>query len=1093
MGRVRERESGSESSRGPVDWGVCRLVGCGAREDHRVSAPRLEPELLEHLRVEFGLDGARAVEFLKSAQWLLDSEPAGVPRLGEAIAYACREALDSITTAGKTSDGVPWRELSRSVVDAARRYKLQASIQSEGTEQLLTALLDSIDEIRQFHEEEPSVHQRRLIAVIVDRAGVLPHSGAQPVMAFQDLWTRLNAALHGDCSVATAREMWSECVALLRQIFLPSTLRLSELERLARIEAPGEADLRELLALAGTPVHLQQFVHLVTTPDWLRLLDSAGAFDRAGTDLWWATATAVARFAPGRADEVVAWLADLRERYGADPERARCIASAARRIGRPAADLIREVLNSHQGDNVVVMEAVNTTLEFDASSEAVTELADLLLNESSWRHLLVPEQLADHLAAGIREHNAHQRLQLICYKLRSVPQTDHVLMRLRSDLAGSVSDSDDHLEGERAAALVACTVSMLRGAWTWLSTTELLSLLDPLPDGLRQRLRSWVLSHAPDVDPEMLNSELEQAVCTRPPYGDDLGLVDRAVESTDAGGVTDHWVDALGRAPSIEEVGGALNEANVPREWIRSAQWILLFPEWARGEWAAVAQVLAARLALSDRDQLASRRQVEATISSSPFTAEDLRALEPLEAAGQVAAWRPAPGEWQYDANQLGGALQTAVQQDPDGWLGRPLEITVKLSHPTYIRSYLQGAAEVVASHPISVQALLNVVALVHTRPWPAEALADNRLDYDIGWEGAQRAGLDLIRAMARADVDLGDRADEAWRLIEGATKDRSAGSGILGQVDPLTTAINRPCTRAFETALLFVAAELRAAKPVRPALVALLNDVLRLDGADGAEYRAILAPRLGWIRHALPEWTGANIDLLLGDDAPDGLAQLTVDLAIQWSLPSRWLLENYPDMVRDAVLRDSREALKHFLVAMLWDCPGYQVEDMVCFTEQHLEEHPGLASKAGALLSDLVDHEDVEEDHIGTVVRLWRELLGSSAASSLEGFGWMHSVSALDDELWAQLTLTTLQSTRARGRWLYGVTNRAMEQPVTRTKLALLNAIVRGHLEPWDRYHIAEHTSELLQNASALRDTGEYERLLTALRERDMIRDRHE
>ena len=86
-----------------------------------------------------------------------------------------------------------------------------------------------------------------------------------------------------------------------------------------------------------------------------------------------------------------------------------------------------------------------------------------------------------------------------------------------------------------------------------------------------------------------------------------------------------------------------------------------------------------------------------------------------------------------------------------------------------------------------------------------------------------------------------------------------------------------------------------------------------------------------------VPDWIDANIDFLLGDNAPDGLAQLTVDLAIQWSLPNRWLLENYPGMIKNAVLRDAEEAVKHFLVAMLWNCPGYQVEDIVRFAEQHL------------------------------------------------------------------------------------------------------------------------------------------------------------
>ena len=60
-------------------------------------------------------------------------------------------------------------------------------MRSEGSEQLLSALLGSIVAMRRFHEEEPSLHQRRLIAVIVDRAGVLPHAGAQPINSFQHL------------------------------------------------------------------------------------------------------------------------------------------------------------------------------------------------------------------------------------------------------------------------------------------------------------------------------------------------------------------------------------------------------------------------------------------------------------------------------------------------------------------------------------------------------------------------------------------------------------------------------------------------------------------------------------------------------------------------------------------------------------------------------------------------------------------------------------------------------------------------------------------------------------------------------------------
>ena len=895
--------------------------------------------------------------------------------------------------------------------------------------------------------------------------------------------------------MSDAHAMWSECRALLRQLFLPFPLRMAELEQLARIEAPSEADLHEVLALAGTPVHLQQFVRLVGTPGWLRLLDSAGVLASSGIDNWWATATASARVAADHSDEIVTWLAELRSRHGADAERARCIASAARRIGAPAAELLLEVLRCHQGDAGVVMEAVKATLDYDASSDAVADAIDLLFNESTWSHLYVSDQLAEHLAGGIVEDNARQRLQLIGYKLQSVSDTDYVLMRLRSHQAGSVSDFEEPLPGQRTAVLVTCTVSMLRNAWAWLSAAELLSLIEPAPDGLRQRLRPWILAEAPEVDPEMMVSEIEYAIRSRLPNGDDVGLIDRALQSATADAVSDAWRSALGQAPTIEETGRALSDGSLPREWRRSASWARLMPSAVAGDWGTVAQILAARTPLAGREQLASWQPVEATLSTSPFGADDLAVLAPLQAAEKIAAWRPAPGEWHHDARQLGRVLETVVQQNPDGWLADPVGITSRLLHPTYIRSYMEGAKEVVADHAIPVMALLDVIALVHTRPWPAESLADDPLDYDTDWEEAQRVGLDLIRKMAEADNDFGNRSDEAWALIERAARDRSAGSGFLSPVDPLTSAINRPCTRAFETALLFVAAEQRAGKPLRQAFLELLDEALRLEQGDGAEYRAILAPRLGWTRHALPDWFDANVELLLGNDAPEDLAQLTVDLAIQWSLPNRWLLENYPGMVKNAVLRDAEEAVKHFLVAMLWNCPGYQVEDIVAFIEQHLEEHSWLPSKVGMTLSGLVSFDEVEDHHVETATRLWQAILESSAASSLEGFGWMHQVTALDDERWAQLTVATLtvatlQATPDRDFWVHCITERVTGQPATRVTLHLLNIIVRDQLEPWQRYYIAEKTAGFLENAHNLRDTDEYQRLVTALRERDMIRD---
>ena len=88
---------------------------------------------------------------------------------------------------------------------------------------------------------------------------------------------------------------------------------------------------------------------------------------------------------------------------------------------------------------------------------------------------------------------------------------------------------------------------------------------------------------------------------------------------------------------------------------------------------------------------------------------------------------------------------------------------------------------------------------------------------------------------------------------------------------------------------------------------------MLWLEGFDGAQHRAIIASRLGFFRTIVPDWVEAKADALFGADAPDDLGQVTVDLALQWSRTSRWLLERFPTQVRDAVSRATFEHLIGF------------------------------------------------------------------------------------------------------------------------------------------------------------------------------------
>jgi hypothetical protein len=145
-----------------------------------------------------------------------------------------------------------------------------------------------------------------------------------------------------------------------------------------------------------------------------------------------------------------------------------------------------------------------------------------------------------------------------------------------------------------------------------------------------------------------------------------------------------------------------------------------------------------------------------------------------------------------------------------------------------------------------------------------------------------------------------------------------------------LETAINRPCTRALQAMFHLVATEFRRDGTVREEGLELLDEALELDGWSGAEHRAIIAPRLAFLLHVAPEWVESREARLFGGDAPDALGEMTVELALKWGLPNRWLLERHSRAVFKAVRAGSTNALDHALVAMLWAVSGYSTEAMV-------------------------------------------------------------------------------------------------------------------------------------------------------------------
>lgn len=1052
---------------------------------------RLEDDFLEHLRVEFGDAGSRAVEFLGTVPELLDGELPLGGRVGEMAAYCCREALISIVNVGETGEQAFLSDFADAVVSAAHGLDVAPWTQQTASGVAFSELLERISELERFRREGVRTNEARLISAVIRRAGVEPlRSGAGPVVEFQQLLRDLNDGLHSECSRDDAQQLWLRCCALLVRLFRPPSDRHAELERLAAVDEPTSDDLEIVLNMVATTTHLQHFFRDVRSPRWLHLFLGTDLFEQGVSDLWWTAGAAADRFTKDGHSEGIDWLSELARRYGSDVDSARCIANIARRIGRPAVEILLQVARRHLTDWPIVLDAASAVRSLDADDDSVRRLCDVLFSESCRIPHGVPDRLADHLAEGITEDNSRDRIELMVFKLRRVPLNDRLFRWLSRYPAGSLSDPrtlDPPMQDRRSSILAACLVKMLSAAWAWMPLSDLLTLLDDIPQPLRCRLRSWLMACAPAVTSSQLAHELEVSMSSRRPCGDDPRLVDRTTQMIGNDAISHMCSRAFGEPPTTAAIETAVAASDVPPEWIRVANWTQMLPTEVVGAWASPGAALADRFGLRSPQALSRLEPTRAQPSESPYSVEELGSMAPIEAARLLAEWPSDARQSHIVAFDLGRTLEIVVKQDPASWFQSPEAVIEALRHIPYIVSYLGAAKDLVGEHPLPVSELIDQIWQRCVEPSDSVPQGASTPGLPGSWRDLRVAGVELIRALVKGEVDLGDSAARAWDIVDAAARDLTAESGFSEDTDSGTRALNRPCTRAFETAIIMSAATDGASGRVRPAMVDLLSWAIRLKGNDGTEYRAVLAQILPWLRNTVSTWFAANHSVLLGPDAPLDLAQETVDAALQWGPPDRWLFENCAEMIRNAVLRGAEDAISQFLIAAIWECDGYRISQVV----QFLAENPDVAADAASRLGYLVSHDDVDPKHMRTAADLWEAFLDSPASGKAAGFGSMSQAETLDFERWASLTVQTLKATGGRIDDALGVADRAMTQPVTELNLELLDEMIRGRLESWDLRHIADNITGFLEDAQDLNGTPPYQSLETALLERDMITDR--
>lgn len=455
--------------------------------------------------------------------------------------------------------------------DARRRYELVKDVPGEDEQGALNDLLGAIDDLDLVHLQE-GIHERRLIAIMVNRTGALPvASGTAPIQAYQDLLRELDEALHGDSTRDRALELWHRCAAILRQLFLPPELRHLELESLAAVESPSADEVDRLLPLIAGPNHLRHFLSRISSPEWLERLTHTGILDPPAENGPWPVFAAVDQLAPDHGPTVAAWLATMYDRYPADAARAGFVARAAVDVGPNAAGVVLRALRDHGSVPGIAALGAWAIEKLEPQSPIVEDLADVLLNEASWSAAHYVDPVIERLVGGTDESSAARRLQLLCWKLRSAVSADEGAARwFAYERAGSVVDWTDDGRDDRFTVLLQALVEVIRRAQAWLSIDVILATVDSLPTEVCGRLRASVLSGAPDVDVGRLIDELTVAIAQRDPTGDDLRMMDRVLTEADAAEFAQKWMTALGLAPAVVEVAQRLASHELPEAWLRA-------------------------------------------------------------------------------------------------------------------------------------------------------------------------------------------------------------------------------------------------------------------------------------------------------------------------------------------------------------------------------------------------------------------------------------------------------------------------------------------------------------------------------------------
>jgi len=1053
-----------------------------------IEVREISEEVARHIVVEFGQQGDRALGFLMTARGLLMS-PLDVPKKGELVAYAIREALKSLldtqapAVRRKQGESTGWATRSRTVVGAHEAWLDSRSGSDEDQQAALKNLSISIGDMAEIHAQD-DLNRKRLIAVLVDRTGSFPSGeGTRLVEEYSELVGGANASLHTEMTVDEATRYWDKSAALLETLFMPPTLRNERLEELAALDAPTQEDLAQLRRLVVVPGNLEKFLASLTDPAWLDLLETSGLIDPPKTQSWWVGHALVRSLKDTYPNEILDTLEKLFSKSTKDVQGIYSIAWAAHDLGAFARPLLLECLQLFPA--AVAHLAIDEIGNGEPSDDFVLAVADTILNPSVLATEHYPDPLFEALVAGVNQDNYAERVTLLVQKIRKFDRKEDSPWSLLTFERGvSVADGGRFREDQHGLKLLHTLTQVITAALEFSTLPELLELTDGLSKEPKGRIRPWLHGQISTATADELLDEIESGLNSRLATIDDIALADKLLTYSPAE-ASDSRIEAIyGSPPPQEELSTALASNDIPEGWIYRYSWSPLFRAEAIATWKPTIETMSKRYGAPSKEKIVTKIFGEFQVAESPINIEDLAKKSKTELLETAVQWRPEPKDWLNSASDLAGGIVQVMKGDLPEWTADPVGIATALVHPTYISRYIRMLAEELGNFDYDAVALVALTDLVFDKPWPVERIGDEgQFDYDESWTAAQSASVELITKLANADAPFGEVFDSVVLRLTALTMEPEPDYEPSDN-DPYERAINHRQSLAFQGLLAVAGWDYRTNGSVRSAITDTFTAVLSMKGAIAEEIRSLMATRVPFLNTVTPEWLTTAFPAIFNDDGDGSLGQATLDVALKWASPSRAIFEGFKPQVWEAVTREVPNALSKALIAMLWEVDGYSVKEVVTRLKT-LDKLSSAGDSLGRLLSNSTDLED---KIVQIAIDFWEQAIASRTNEPLSGFGWFAIARQVDDEKLAELLKATLESMDEPLDASYQVSKRLGEATPSETVLVVFDLMVRRQSHSFDQRMTNGAAVQALQAATHLSDTGAYQRLQNALQERGLI-----